>query len=113
MTERQEELVPEFEGPDPCTWPESVPRLWNSVLNIEALNRTIEAVGPFKPEEDPLLAAGREFLHHARADERAALAQMILAAYKVPVPEPTEAVGGFSGDGNGEGAGDHLRRVQG
>lgn len=116
MTEQpQEEEVPVHEGPDPRNWERDAPDLWAGVLNIEALDRVAAVLsGPAPKFTQGLVAEARTFLDRAREDQRAELSAMILAAFQVPEPEePTEALGGFSGDGDGKGAGDHLRRVQG
>lgn len=113
MTDQPED-IPVHEGPDPKDWEDQAPKMWAAVLNIETLNRVKEAIGPFMPDEDERALGGtREFLHNALRDQRAELAAMILHAYKVLLPQevadlPTEAVGGFRGDGDGPGDRDHV-----
>jgi hypothetical protein len=87
--------------------------MWGKVLNIEALTRTLEAVdGKVITDLGPQVAEARSFLRASLDSERGELSAMILRAYHVEVPEdpglPTEAVGGFGGDGNGPGDRDHL-----
>lgn len=113
MTEPQEE--PSFhEGPDAKDWPKAAPALWGLVLNLEYLNRVIEAL------DGPVLAADRrvhgealEFMVQARHAVRAELAEMILRSFRVPLPEEpgelaTEVTGGFRGDSDGPGNRDHV-----
>jgi hypothetical protein len=98
-------------GPDPHQWPEAAPEMWDLVLDVEYLNRIIEAMeGPVAVLDERVHAEARMFLHNARSGQRAELAGMILHAYRVKLPEEaTEAVGGFHGDGDSTGNRDHLR----
>lgn len=109
--------VPVHEGPDPKDWPDAAPQMWAAVLNIEALHRVSAAIGPWMQDEDERAMGGaREFVQNALRNQKAELAEMILHAYRVQLPEEpeqaTEAVGGFSGDGDGPGDRDHMRPVQ-
>jgi hypothetical protein len=113
VTEQPEE-IPVHEGPDAKDWPEAAPRLWGLVLNIEFLTRIIEALdGPVLKEDRRVHGEALEFMVQARHEQRAVLAEMILHAYRVVLPEEpgelaTEVTGGFRGDGNGPGDRDHL-----
>lgn len=117
MTEPPEE-VPVHEGPDAKDWPKSAPAMWGTVLNIEYLNRIIEALdGPVLREDRRAHEEAMEFFVQARHAERGALARMILDAYRVELPEEpdelaTEVVGGARGDSNRPGDRDHLRPVR-
>lgn len=117
MTEPQDS-VPVHEGPDARDWPKAAPAMWGAVLNIEYLNRIVEALdGPVLSADRQVHAEAMEFFVQARHAERANLARMILDAYQVDPPGEddglaTEAVGGFSGDSDGPGDRDHLRPVR-
>lgn len=120
MTETSaEEEVPVHEGPDPKDWPDAAPHMWGAMLNIEFLDRIIEALDGRIPEgTETVHGEVRAFLNFAREQQRADLARMVARAYHLRVPDEeaspaTEAVGGSGGDSTGEGNGDHLRRVQG
>jgi hypothetical protein len=114
----EEESVPVHEGPDAKDWPDAAPKMWGMVLNIEFLNRIIEALdGPVAPEDGRVHGEAHEFLVQARKAERGALAETILHAYGVELLEenpglPTEAVGGSRGDGDSPGNRDHVRGVR-
>lgn len=117
MTEPEDDATV-HEGPDAKDWPKAAPALWGMVLNLEYLNRVIEAL------DGPVLAADRrvhgealEFMVQARHAVRAELAAMILGSFRVRVPEEpgelaTEATGGFRGDSDSPGNRDHLRPVR-
>jgi hypothetical protein len=111
----QDEEIPVHDGPDPHDWPEVAPKMWGLVLDIEVLNRVIEAIDGRVPLGlERVHGEAREFLNGSRETQRAELAVMVLHAFRVQLPEetaglPTEAVGGFHGDGDGPGDRDNLR----
>ena len=118
MSDEQEE-VPVHEGPDPHKWP-GRDDIWPLAEDLRQADAMLELLNG-KVARDNMPLAFQEARHLVRAitEERAvALSLALLAAYGVPVPEEqdppaTEATGGFRGDGDGKGTGDHLRRVQG
>jgi hypothetical protein len=114
VTEVPQEEVPVHEGPDVKDWPKAAPRLWGLVLNLEYLDRVIEALdGPVLAEDRHVHSEALEFMVQARHAERAALAGMILHSFRVELPEEpddlaTEAVGGVRGNSAGPGDRDHV-----
>lgn len=113
MSEPDQEDVPFVDGPEPRQLPFAAPLLWDKVENIEALARLTAALdGPVDGDAAEYQEV-RSFLHAAAASERSELAPMILKAYRIALPQepepPTEAVGGFHGDGDGPGDRDHVR----
>lgn len=107
------------EGPDPKDWAAAAPGLWDALLNVEHLARAQAALnGRVPPDYRAAQQEARQFLGTAADAQRGELAELVLRAYRVRLPQPdeaglpTEAVGGFSGDSDGPGDGDHVRPVR-
>jgi hypothetical protein len=114
VTERQEEPVPVHEGPDPRAWP-GRQDIWPLAEDLRQADAMLELLDGKVARDgmSPAFDEARAFLRSLAAAAADKLSAALLAAYGIyPDGEggfATEATGGFSGDGNGEGAGDHLR----
>jgi hypothetical protein len=110
----EDEDVPVHSGPDPRDWER------NSLLSMAAGDvRAADAMLELLKGSGPLPAMARAYqealslLGAVAAQARETLADEILKAYGVELPEenpelPTEAVGGFRGNGDSPGNRDHL-----
>ena len=116
MSEGPEEPapVPEFDGPDPRAWP-GRQDIWPLAEDLRQADAMLELLDG-KVARDGMSSAfdeARAFLRRLAATAADKLSAAILAAYGIyPDGEgqfATEALGGFSGDGNGEGSRDNLR----
>lgn len=119
MTEAPEdEETPLHDGPDPRDW-ERNSLLSMAAEDVRAADAMLDLLRGTRPR--PEMTRGYTealvFLESVTVQAREVLALQLLNAYKIALPEepagpPTEAVGGFSGDSDGPGDRDHLRRVR-
>lgn len=112
------EEVPVHEGPDPRKWP-GREDIWPLAEDLRQADAMLELLDGKVARDgvSPAFDEARAFLRRLSATAADKLSAAILAAYGIYPDEEgqfaTEALGGFSGDGDGKGTGDHLRRVQG
>lgn len=111
------EEVPVHEGPDPHRWP-GREDIWPLAEDLRRADEMLELLDGRVARDGmpPAFEEARSLLRAITAECAGKLAAALLAAYGVPLPEnapeATEAVGGFSGDSDGTGDRDHLRRVR-
>jgi hypothetical protein len=108
------EEVPVHEGPEPRRWP-GREDIWPLAEDLRQADAMLELLHGKVARDGmpPAFDEARSLLRAIAAERASQLAEALLSAYGVPVPEEpggqaTEAVGGFSGDSNGPGDRDHL-----